>query len=69
MAKTSLEKSHSKASNFKLTMMCLLAAISFSLIFVGLAILNKYKTFGIILAVAGGILIILSYLMISRFTR
>ena len=69
MAKTSLEKSHSKASNFKLTMICLLAAISFSLIFVGIAIINKYKTLGIILAAAGGVMTILSYLLISRFTR
>ena len=69
MAKTSLEKSHSKASNFKLTMICLLAAISLSLIFVGIAIINKYKNLGIILAAAGGVMTILSYLLISRFTR
>ena len=69
MAKTSLERSHSKASNFKLTLMCLLASIAFSLIFIGLAILNKYQTFGIILTAVGAVLTILSYFMISRFTR
>ena len=67
--KSSLEKSHSKASNFKLTMICLLAAISFNAIFAGLALININKIIGIIVAIFGGVLSIFSYLLISRFTR
>lgn len=69
MGKTSLEKSHSKASNFKLTLMCLLASISFVLLFFGLSLLNKNKTIGIVVAACGAVLFILSFIMISKFTR
>ena len=69
MAKSSLEKSHSKASNFKLTLICMLAAISFNAIFGGLALININKIIGIIVAISGGILFIFSYLLISKFTR
>jgi len=40
MGKTSLERSHSGVSNFKLTMLALFAIISFNAIFVGLALYN-----------------------------
>ena len=69
--KTSLEKSHSKVSNFKLTLICFIATISFSLMWVGLALetIDSYKIFGIILAVCGGVFCALSFLLIAKFTR
>ncbi len=69
MGKTSLERSHSKASNFKLTLMCILAAIGFNLIFAGLALYNKNNVLGLILAIAGGVMSIFFYILIRGFTR
>ncbi len=69
MAKTDLEKSHSKASNFKLTLICALLAISVSLIWVGLILIEKEKALGISIAAVSGVLSILSFLLIGRFTR
>jgi len=69
MAKTDLEKSHSKASNFKLTLICALLAISVSLIWVGLILIEKEKALGISIAAVSGVLSILSFFLIGRFTR
>lgn len=69
MGKTSLERSHSKASNFKLTLMCLLAAIFFNGIFAGLVLINFNQIIGIIVAIACGVLSLISYFSITRFTR
>jgi len=69
MPKTSLEKSHSKVSNFKLTMINIIAAISFCLIFVGLILLNFNKILCIGVASSAGIVFLLSCFLISRFTR
>lgn len=69
MAKTDLEKSHSKASNFKLTLICALLAISVSLIWVGLFLIEMEKALGISIAAVSGVLSILSFFLIGRFTR
>ena len=70
MGKTQLEKSHSKISNFKLTMLCVLTALFFNLIFIGAVILKEYNIiFGS--AISGGSFVatIFCYLAIGRFTR
>ena len=69
--KTSLEKSHSPWSNFKLTLLCLLGSVGFSGFFVGLGLLGQKATptlaFGVI---AGGVLAsAISLLGISQFKR
>lgn len=71
MGKTSLEKSHSKASNFKLTLICFLAALCVSIMWVGLALIGfeAYKVLGIILAICGAVATVLNLFLIGRFTR
>lgn len=71
MAKTSLEKSHSKASNAKLTFFCLLASIAVSALWVGIAGIGTeaYRIFGIILASVGAVLTLCSLFLIGKFTR
>ena len=71
MAKTSLEKSHSKASNAKLTFICFIAALAVSMLWVGIALFGSeaYRIFGIILASVGAVLTLLSLFLISKFTR
>lgn len=68
---TSLEKSHSKASNFKLTMICFCLTLAISSLWVGLSMtLNlENKTLGIILLSLGGVGTLLSMFLIGRFTR
>ena len=69
--KTSLEKSHSKMSNFKLTLICFFAALAVSVLWVGLGLLGMeaYRVFGIILAATGGVLSIFFIFLIGKFTR
>ena len=43
MAKTDLQKSHSKVSNFKLTLICLILAIGFGALWVGIGLINDYE--------------------------
>lgn len=69
MAKTSLEKSHSKASNAKLTLICFLTILFFGILWAGLVLLKQEKTFGIILTCAGGIGTVLCYLLLNAFSR
>lgn len=69
MAKTSLEKSHSKASNAKLTLICFLTILFFGILWAGLVLLNVEKTFGIILTIAGGAGTVLCYLLLNAFSR
>ena len=67
--KSDLSKSHSKVSNFKLTLMCILFAIGFGLLFFGLAIALKYQTLGVILICSGCFLSFLMYVFIKAFVR
>ena len=69
MAKTSLEKSHSKASNAKLTLICFLTILFFGVLWVGLVLLKESKTFGIILTCAGGVGTVLCYMLLNAFSR
>ena len=69
MAKTSLEKSHSKASNAKLTLICFLTILFFAVLWCGLVLIKQEKTFGIILTCAGGIGTILCFLLLNAFSR
>ena len=69
MAKTSLEKSHSKASNAKLTLICFLTILFFGILWAGLVLLKVEKTFGLILTIAGGVGTVLCYLLLNAFSR
>ena len=69
MAKTSLEKSHSKVSNFKLTNICLFLACGICMIFVGLALLKQYKTYSIIGISVGSVLSLLMLILLNKFAR
>lgn len=65
----SLKKSHSKVSNFKLTLICILGAISFFMFWVGVGLLNKYMLIGAILFGVGLIFSIISFMLVAKFTR
>ncbi len=69
--KSSLEKSHSKASNAKLTFICFLAALATSGLWVGIGLVGfeAYRILGIILAGVFGLLTIGTLFLISKFTR
>ncbi|MBR4496417.1 MAG: hypothetical protein IKP12_04735 [Acholeplasmatales bacterium] len=70
--KTSLQKSHSKASNAKLTLLCLLTAIVSTCIWAGLAVIafmpNIYYI-GIVIAIVSFVLSILCINLLGKFTR
>ncbi len=66
----SLEKSHSKVSNFKLTLICFLLTLSISAVWVGVSLLlNVDKVFGGIVLGAGAVGTFIFMYLISRFTR
>lgn len=72
MAKTSLEKSHSKASNFKLTMIAFLGSLGMAAVWIGAALLVNGKNYlvgGLPLLIGGGVALLLSLFLIGRFTR
>ena len=69
MGKTSLEKSHSKSSNFVLTCICLIGIIAFGLIFIGLGLLKLYQTYGFICLSIVIVLGIISLIFINKFVR
>ena len=69
---TSLEKSHSKSSNFKLTMIAFLGALGLAAVWIGLAlVVNGINYFGggLPLLIGGGVVLLLSVFLIGRFTR
>lgn len=69
---TSLKKSHSKVSNFKLTLLSLITIIAFSALWIGIALL-KYEGFpfsiALILTIAGGVLSLLGLIGFNAFKR
>ncbi len=69
MAKTNLEKSHSKVSNFKLTLICLLTIIFFAVLWVGLVQLKCLETFGLTLTIIGGVGTLACILLLNAFSR
>ncbi len=72
MAKSSLERSHSKASNFKLTLLCLLTALVSTGIWAGVAIIFFLKDFlvlGIVVASVAAVLTFLCIQLLGKFAR
>lgn len=69
MPKTDLEKSHSKLSNFKLTLICLLLSLSCGLVIVSIGAFKAFQTYSIIGLIIGCILGVFSYFLLSKFTR
>ena len=68
--KTALEKSHSKSSNAKLTLLCLLAAVAFAALFASLMLIPKLPTYlSIILIAASAIILVLCVLLLKAFKR
>jgi len=67
--KSSLERSHSKVSNFKLTLMCLIGIIGFNLLFVGLILYQYNKIFTFVISGVGVLLSLFSLILINKFTR
>lgn len=68
----SLKRSHSKFSNFKLTLVCLLCAISVSLLVASVATIGTDIVSGTVVTVAiivSGLLTLASLFLISRFKR
>ena len=73
---SSLEKSHSKKSNAKLTFLVLLGAIGFALLWLGIGLIVKgwiVHTYlipdGAPSLAVGVVLLIVSYIAIAKFTR
>lgn len=69
MAQTSLQKSHSKSSNFKLTLICVCAALFFACLWLGISLIKSHQTLGIILTIIGAVGCLLNFFLISKFTR
>ncbi len=70
--KSSLERSHSKSSNFKLTMIAFLGALGMAAVWIGVALLVNGKNYlggGLPLLIGGGVALVLSMFLIGRFTR
>ena len=65
----SLKKSHSKLSNGKLTLLCLFTILAFSALWVGLAMLPDYQTFGLIITIISGVLLVLGLFGFNSFKR
>ena len=72
MASTSLQKSHSKVSNFKLTLLCLLTALASTAIWAGIAIIFFLKDFlalGIIVSAVALALTFICIQLLGKFAR
>lgn len=69
MNNESLKKSHSKWSNFKLTIIILLCSLFFSGLFIILALKDVLNNMFIILLVCDAILLIFTTLLINKFKR
>ena len=72
MAKSSLQKSHSKASNAKLTLLCLLTAIASIGIWAGVAIiilLENMLWLGCVVAGASAVLTFILIQLLGKFAR
>ncbi len=72
MAKSSLERSHSAVSNFKLTLICLLLSIAVSMVWVGVVLITTHAVelaIGIVVTAVSAVVALISFLLISKFTR
>ena len=69
--KESLERSHSKASNFKLTLVCLIALLSFAMLFISLALylaFDKGMVY-LVMTIISAVLTVLSFISFYLFKR
>ena len=69
---TSIEKSHSKWSNAKLTMLCLLSVLCFAVFFVGLGLigLKSVQTIvGVLVAIVGCLASAICIMLLKNFKR
>ena len=72
MAKSSLERSHSAVSNFKLTLICLLLSIAVSMVWVGVVLITTHAVelaVGIVVTAVSAAVALISFLLIRKFTR
>ncbi|MBP5445267.1 MAG: hypothetical protein J6Y28_03760 [Acholeplasmatales bacterium] len=69
MAKSSLEKSHSKASNFKLTLLCLLTIVFFAVLWCGLIQLKRQETIALVITIVGAVGTVLCLALLNAFSR
>ena len=68
--KTSLEKSHSRWSNFKLTCLCILITLSTSSLWVLISFKDHFEfTIFIIVGFISLIILILSLILLTKFKR
>ena len=69
--RASLEKSHSKYSNFKLTLLCILGIIFVNLLWIGLILigLEGYFNFGLILSISSFLVSLFIGLLLIKFKR
>lgn len=67
--KTSLERSHSKLSNFKLTLICIISSIAFVLLFISIALIKINLILGSILTGVSVLLALFGIKLVSKFTR
>lgn len=66
---SSLQKSHSKSSNFKLTLLCIVAIISITLFWIFLSLIASGETIMIVLTTCFGILSLLCLVLFNAFKR
>lgn len=69
MAKTDLQKSHSKASNFKLTLLCILTIAFFAVLWYGLIQLKIFETFALVVTIIGAVGTVLCLVLLNAFSR
>ncbi len=67
--KTALERSHSKSSNAKLTLICFFLSFAVIILWIGLALIKSEKNLGIIISAIGLVFTIFNLLLVSKFTR
>ena len=69
--KTSLEKSHSRVSNFRLTFFCFLALLFVSGLWLGIGLIGNETLmyYGIVITCCSIILTLVFMLIINNFTR
>lgn len=70
--KTSLERSHSKSSNAKLTLLCFFTILAFSCLWVGLAFADYEPIPAFvawIMVAAGGVLTLIGLVLFHHFSR
>lgn len=68
----SLKKSHSKSSNAKLTLLCFITILAFSILWIGIALLLKEDiptAISLPITIGSGLVTILGLICFSKFKR